>query len=741
MVSGYIFCLRNAAKFALSACLVAGALLGAAALAQNAQVAPLRPPATPLILHDPYFSVWSMADAVTGDRTRHWTGVPQQINGIVRVDGHNYRFLGKPGGAEIPALKTVSQQVTPTRTIAVMTSPEIKLEMTFLNPAFPDDLAEMARPVTYLTWKVSSRDGREHDVTLYLDASGNLATNDPGEQVEWSRGKLAGLDLLRIGTKDQAMLQRYGDNVRIDWGWFYLAVPTGQGKAESGAVNRNGREVAVPTGRDSVELLAGNRDDRAVFLKTGSLPAGDDLDMPRAPMSRYPSPPTLSVALPLGQVGQTAVSRHVLLAYDERFPIEYMHRMLRPYWSTQFQTFGAMLEAAARDYPALEAKSRSFDAELERDLVSVGGPKYAAIAVLAYGQAIAAHKLVEDENGVPFFMPKENFSNGSISTVDVIFPSAPEFLLLNPRLAQAQLEPVLRYAESSRWKFPFAPHDLGVYPLANGQQYGGGENSEVNQMPVEESGNVLILVDAISRAEGNADFARRYWPLLTKWAEYLMANGMDPKNQLSTDDFAGHLAHNANLSIKAIEALGAYAQVARQLGKTDTADRYQRAARQMAQQWTKVASDGDHYRLAFDRPGTWSQKYNLVWDTILGLNLFPPNVRATMISFYLKHLNRYGLPLDNRHTYTKLDWTIWTATMAGNRQDFEKLVDPVYLFLNETPDRVPMSDWYDTVSGKKVGFQARSVVGGVFIKMLADPAMWTKWSSRAKAPAVSRGSD
>lgn len=648
-----------------------------------------------------------MANTITGDQTRHWTGVAQQINGIVRVDGRNYRFLGRPDGTDIPPLTVVSQQVTPTRTIAVMTSPEISLRLTFLNPAFPEDMLEMSRPVTYLTWKVSSRDGRRHDVTLYLDASGNLAVNDPGEQVEWSRGELAGLDLLRIGTRNQPMLERYGDNVRIDWGWFYLAIPRGQGR---------------------VEWAAGNEDYRADFLKTGSFPSGDDLDMPRAPMSHYPPPPTLNVALPLGMVGAEPVARHMMVAYDERFPIEYMHRMLLPYWRKQFPTFGAMLEAAARDYPALEAESRSFDSKLEHDLIEAGGPEYAAIAVLAYGQAIAAHKLVEDENGVPFFMPKENFSNGSISTVDVIYPSAPEFLLLNPRLVQAQLEPVLRYADSSHWKFPFAPHDLGVYPLANGQQYGGGEVSEVDQMPVEESGNMLILMDAISHAEGNAGYARRWWPLLTKWAEYLLANGMDPKNQLSTDDFAGHLAHNANLSIKAIEALGAYAQMARQLGYRDVAARYRSAAQRMAVKWTKVASDGDHYRLAFNMPGTWSQKYNLVWDRILGLNLFPARVRLNMVSFYLKHLNRYGLPLDNRHTYTKLDWSVWTATLAPDQQDFEKMVDPVYRFLNETPDRVPMTDWYDTVSGRMVGFRARSVVGGVFIKMLADPAIWSKWA-------------
>ncbi|MGH9518867.1 MAG: glutaminase domain-containing protein, partial [Terriglobales bacterium] len=328
----------------------------------------------------------------------------------------------------------------------------------------------------------------------------------------------------------------------------------------------------------------------------------------------------------------------------------------------------------------------------------------------------------------PFFMPKENFSNGSISTVDVIYPSAPEFLLLNPKLVEAQLEPVLRYADSPRWHFPFAPHDLGVYPLANGQQYGGGETSEENQMPVEETGNILILADAVAHAQDNADFARRWWPLLTRWAAYLEQKGFDPENQLSTDDFAGHLAHNANLSIKAIEALAAYAQLAQQLGHRDVADRYSATAHSMARRWVALANDGDHTRLAFDHPGTWSEKYNLVWDQVLGLGLFPASVKAREVAFYRAHLNRFGLPLDDRANYTKLDWSVWSATLAGSQADFSDLIAPVYRFLDETPDRVPMTDWYDTQTGKQVGFQARSVVGGVFIKMLADPALWRKWA-------------
>jgi hypothetical protein len=315
---------------------------------------------------------------------------------------------------------------------------------------------------------------------------------------------------------------------------------------------------------------------------------------------------------------------------------------------------------------------------------------------------------------------KENDSNGCIDTVDVTYPSAPFFLLFNPKLLEAQLEPLMRYAALPRWRFPFAPHDLGTYPLANGQVYGGGEVNEEDQMPVEESGNLIILTTALGRSEGNWDFARRFMPQLTQWADYLSNKGMDPENQLSTDDFAGHLAHNTNLSIKAIEALGAFVQIARGVGDKGLADRYSGIVRKLPAQWEKMAQDGDHYRLAFDQPGTWSQKYNLVWDDLLDLHLFPRRVRETEWAFYDKQVQRYGLPLDGRKAITKLDWEVWSATLAPQPVQFRDLLHRLVTWSDETPSRVPMTDYYDAVSGKQMGFQARSVVGGVFIKALHD---------------------
>jgi len=679
----------------------------AASISTGSVRAQQRPPAVPLIAHNPYFSVWSMADHLTDQDTKHWTGSPQPIIGLARIDDETYRFMGaEPSG--VPVMQQTSLVVTPTRTIYTFAEKQVTLTATFFTPAFPKDLDVLSRPVTYLTFSVTT--AVPHEVTLMVDVNPVIAVNTRDEAVTWGRGRTAGLTVLSVGSRDQRVLNRPGDDLRIDWGYFRLAVPDDQGArvAESASAVR-------------------------FFTSTGELPEEDDLDMPRMPRDHAAH---LAVALALGKVSNAPVVRHILLAYTEEYAIEYLGRRLRPYWQRNNETVQQMLRDAETQYSTLVSRGESFDRDLTSDLTAAGGPGYAQIAILAYRQALAAHELAADADGTPMLFPKENFSNGCISTVDVIYPSAPFFLFFNPTLLQAQLQPVMEYAALPRWKWPFAPHDLGTYPLADGQVYGGGEASEDDQMPVEESGNLLILVDALSREQNNWGFARQYWPQLTQWAEYLREKGLDPANQLSTDDFAGHLAHNANLSIKAIEALAAYSQMAEALGKTEVASEYSRLAQEMAAKWQTMAIDGDHYKLAFDNSGTWSQKYNLVWDQILDLHLFPAAVRQTEIAFYLKHLNRFGLPLDNRRDYTKLDWEVWTATLAdpaqpGSPDPFKALVDPIADWVNQGPTRVPLTDWYDAVTGVQSGFQARSVVGGVYIKALADRSLAAKWRNRS----------
>jgi hypothetical protein len=626
--------------------------------------------------------------------------------GLVRIDDQTYRFLG-PQPRAIPAMKQTGLQLTPTRTIYEFEGGGVRLTLTFLTPALPHQLDVLSRPVTYLTWDVRSLDTSKHRVALYLDASGQLAVNTADEEVVWAQYHLGEVHAVRIGTQDQRMLVRAGDNLRIDWGHFYLAAPARQGTAM---------------------VMTSDRAAREGFASTGQLPNFDDLRMPRRADRDWP---VLACAIDCGEVGDTPLSRHVLAAYDDYYSIEYFQRRLRPYWRRAGMDAAELLRAAEREYAALAEQCRKFDDELTADLKQAGGEPYARLAVLAYRQCLAAHKLVADFDGTPLLFSKENFSNGCIDTVDVTYPSAPFFLLFNPTLLNAQLVPVLEYARSPRWRHPFAPHDLGTYPLANGQVYGGGERTEENQMPVEECGNMLLLVAAAVKADGDSAFAVKYWPQLTQWARYLRDKGLDPENQLCTDDFAGHLAHNTNLSLKAIVALGAYAALCDRVGKKEEGESYRATARGMAEKWQVMADDGDHYRLAFDKAGTWSQKYNLVWDKLLGLNLFPPDVARKEIAYYKTKQNRFGLPLDNRSQYTKLDWIVWTATLAETPEDFQTFIEPLDRFTRETPSRVPLTDWYWTHDARQRGFQARSVVGGIFIKLLAETGMAKKWSERA----------
>ncbi|MBA3441357.1 MAG: DUF4965 domain-containing protein, partial [Pyrinomonadaceae bacterium] len=631
------------------------------------------------------------------------------MGGMIRIDGKAYRFLGQWRAGDVPAMTQVRREVMPTRTIYEFEAEGVRLALTFMSPLLPGDLEIMSRPVTYLTWDVRSTDNQSHKVALYFDCTAEWVVNTPHDKVVWSRHKLGDMQILKIGSQEQPVLEKSGDDLRIDWGYLYLVNP------QASAANS--------------QVIAPQRTVRQSFATKGVLPDADDLRMPRAVRNEMP---VLASMMDLGTVGQTPVSRHLLIAYDDQFSVEYFHRRLRPFWRRGGMETDALLKAAVRDYPSLVERCKAFDAELMADLRRAGGEDYAQLAALAFRQTIAAHKLAADFDGTPVFFSKENFSNGSIDTVDVTYPSSPFFLLLNPELLKAQVTPILDYAKSGRWPWPYAPHDLGTYPLANGQTYGGGEKSEEDQMPVEESGNMLIMIAALAKTDGNAEYAVRYWPLLTRWAEYLRDKGLDPENQLSTDDFAGHLAHNTNLSLKAVLALGSYAMLADMAGKKTEAAAYRKLAEGMVSKWITMADDGDHYRLAFDKPGTWSQKYNLVWDRLLGLNLFPPQVARKEIAFYKQKQNPFGLPLDNRETYTKLDWIVWSATLAESSQDFESFTRPISKFINETPDRVPLTDWYWTLDGKHRGFQARSVVGGVYVKMLADPNMWKKWIGRAR---------
>jgi len=579
--------------------------------------------------------------------------------------------------------------VTATQTYYKFKCGKADLQLTFTSPLLLTDLSVFQRPVSYITYKVRSNDGKQHSVKVFFGASTRIAVNKPIQEVVAESAGDSKLSILKAGTIDQPILKKKGDDLRIDWGYMYVAVPK---SANVSQYISNEKEIGNPF------LIKAQKNKEAV--------KGREL--------------SLNTVLSFGNIGSAYTEKFVELGYDDLYAVEYFGTQLKPWWRNSGATIEQELNIAANEYAAVMKKCAAFNKIIYQDALKAGGEKYAKLCALSYRQSIAAHALVKSPQGEILFLSKENFSNGSINTVDVTYPSAPLYLAYAPKFLEGMLNGIFYYSESGKFKKDFAAHDLGTYPLANGQTYG-------EDMPVEESGNMIILTEAIVKAENNPAFAKKHWKTLTTWANYLVKAGFDPENQLCTDDFAGHLAHNANLSIKAIVGIACYARLADQLGEKSVAGKYRKTAAEMAKNWVKIADAGDHFSLVFGKKDTWSQKYNLVWDKVLGLHLFPQSVYNKEVTYYLTKQNKFGLPLDSRKTYTKSDWIMWTAALANNPANFKALSDPIYKYATETSTKVPLSDWHETTDGRMVGFQARSVVGGYFMQVLAN-----KWLTKEK---------
>ncbi len=623
----------------------------------------LRAPSVPLITVDPFFSVWSPDENLNYSRTEHWSGKGNSIIGTADIDGKEYLFLGYH--ANICKMKQVSLDIDALSTSAVFENDEIILKIRFLTPLIPDDYRLLTRPVSYLEISYEAKDGREHKVSVNIAATEELCLDESDGTVDTESLFYDGLTVMKMGNSIQNPLNKSGDCVKIDWGYLYLG--SGSAEAKGYADEKYGKE--------RINITASLKENESVVF---------------------------------------------YFAYDDIESIEYFGSHLRSYWNKDGQSVTQAISQAAKEYDELKVRCKEFSDSLYNDALKAGGEKYAEIVSLAYRQVIAAHKLVLDENGEILFISKECNSNGCAATVDVSYPSTPMFLIYNPELIKGMMRPVYRFARSDDWRFDFAPHDLGQYPLLNGQVYANNhEDIEKWQMPVEECGNMLIMEANVALVTGNADFAGEHIEILEKWCEYLIKHGADPGHQLCTDDFAGHLAHNCNLSLKAIMGLQGMSMITQMLGEREKSAYYRKEAVKMAETWKKTAVNPDgSTRLAFDKPDSYSMKYNMVWDKVWNSGLFGQDFMDAEIFDNMKHFNEYGMPLDSRADYTKSDWLVWTASMSSSDKIFEDYVAPLWKAYDESPSRVPMTDWYDTISSRWVSFRHRTVQGGLFMRML-----------------------
>ena len=640
----------------------------------------------PLILQDPYISIWSSTDKLYESDPVHWSRARQKITGHLILNGKPYRFMGKQDLCQ--NMEQTGVEVTATASTYYFEAEDVTLEVCFRSSFLLEDPVLVSRPCTYIDFRIGGAyEGKQPQVAVQV--SSDIVT--PGdEMVIGGAYERPDYHYAYMGKARQTPLCYSGDNRTIDWGYCYLA--SGQASAD----------------------IRHDWQDRTLCAQ---------FDLEQTPEA------------------------NLIFAFDDISSIQYFGDVKRGYWTTKYAHILDAIGAAISEHDELKSRCAQFDAQLEAQARKVGGEDYALLCVAAYRHTIAAHKLIADNDGNLIFLSKETDSNGCIGTVDLSYPSSPMFLLYNTEYVKGMMRPIFHFANCDVWENDFAPHDVGRYPYAVGQVYalnwdkpgkelnyiegttctflymfpaGSGCYVMKEQMPVEESGNMLIMAAAVTLLDGNTQFIADKMDVMEKWVYYLVKHGTDPGEQLCTDDFAGHLAHNANLSAKAVLGIEAFAQMKKMLGDQAAYERFHEIAAQMAMMWEKKAADGDHTRLTFDRENTWSLKYNLMWDLFFDSHLFSEALFEQEAAYYVTRNNRYGAPLDCRADYTKSDWVLWCAAFAKDPEIRAQIIHPVAEYLRQTKTRVPFSDWYDTKTGNFVHFIGRSVQGGMFAPMLIE---------------------
>ncbi|MBR3943372.1 MAG: DUF4965 domain-containing protein, partial [Clostridia bacterium] len=543
-----------------------------------------RPAAIPLITVDPFFSIWDCSDTLESGYTKHWSSKACPLLAGVKIDGTFYAVCGTD--CDYAPLKRnlyqVECKVTPLSTYYIFENELVALKLCFTTPLLLDQPEILARPVSYISYEIENKSDKKVEFVFGIHAK--ACVDNRKQNVEFKKTACS----VAMGNTVQNPLAQSGDRVMIDWGYVHIC-------------DKNAKPV----------ITEGN----PCALK----------DMPiNQVYNAYSDMPYLTVS-------RKELSGVVTVAYDEINPIEYFGTPLKEYYAQDGTTFEQMLAKADEEYDEIKALCDAFDQKLT-DEAKQKGEAFNTLLCFAYRQAIAAHKMVADEKGDLIFLSKECDSNGCIGTLDVTYPSIPLFLKYNPEFVLGMLRPIIRYAKSDAWTFNFAPHDVGQYPLANGQVYGG--NQEKYQMPVEESGNILLCLAAVYKySGGNKKLFEENFDLMRSWADYLVEFGYDPGNQLCTDDFAGHLSHNCNLSVKAILGIAAFGMLSGEQRYLDIAAKY-------AKEWEKDAKNKDGAtRLTFDDADGWSLKYNMVWDNLLDFHFFSADVKKAEIELYKTKMN------------------------------------------------------------------------------------------------------
>lgn len=661
-------------------------------------------PAYPLFVKDPNFSLWCTAEELNKTQVTCWFGEEKPLYGFVKLtDGTIWCFLGDVGKTGAKSVKNARQtkvEVSSFKTTYTFDLDGSTFTADFVSPLPLDDPMLVSEPVCYLSYRFSG-DAEVEEVSLFVNrrvaytSDARLPVNDKCRNYSYNLGKD---EVAFIGLKRQLYLSNNEDCYGADWGYWYLC----------------GDKAAALDGDDFAKyLLSGEKN----FKNLGE--------------EKY------IAAFCFEKEG------FIEIAYDSVVAIDYFGDFKKSLYLEKHTVLDAIVDVR-KNKAKIEARLDEIDRELKIKADKIS-PDYYEILTASLRQSVAAHTAIKDNEGNLVFLSKENGSNGCIGTLDVSYPSIPLYLIYNTEFVKGMLRPIIRFARMPVWNFDYAPHDVGTYPHCSGNVYGAredgkyaglaktsfgeihpqyylfpesnGEYDDNMQMPVEECANMIITLAACYAYDGDLSLYKESEDLCRKWVEFLVKYGLKPTNQLCTDDFAGHIANNLNLAVKASVGIACYAGLLKADGK-DYA-KYERIARDYAREIEAFSRKFLHSPLTWDDgEDTFGLKYNLLFDKVLDLGLFSQEFREREVDYYLKVTERFGTPIFNRKSYVKSDWTVWAAALTDDKVKRQKMLEPMVYFLQNSPLRIPFGDWYIGDTGEIRYFRARSVVGGCFALLL-----------------------
>ncbi|TGO80825.1 hypothetical protein BPOR_1677g00010 [Botrytis porri] len=666
---------------------------------------PIQPPSYPLAVRNPYLSAWipsSLATNVSSGNAQFWAGQNLIWSVIARVDNVTWNLFGVASpGAGTRDGSTTSAKYTSTHSIFNLTAGIVTFSLDFFSPVSTGNYLRQSLPFSYLT--ISAETTAATNIQIYSDISGTWTGQTASSF--WTFTKQNTTSAFSIKANNRATYSEASDQAL--WG---EAIYSSQPSSTSTLTCESGDRTAV----------------RKVFSETGALSGA---------LGAWLVDGVTGISHDLGSVtGPSSVT--YAIGYVREAAVNYLGTPYIGYYRATYPKTIDALEHFFEDYDNAFVESQTIDSELSAAATQVAGTNYSDITTLSLRQVYGGIDLVIpnatlDTNDVLAFV-KEILSDGNVNTVDVIMPLFPVLYVTNPEYLRLLLEPILQYLASGRCTLPYVIHEIGsAYPNATGH-----DNGVAEVMPIEETGNLLILALAYQKASNNTAWAEKYYPLLNRYASYLPSTSINITLQLSTNDAAGPLANETNLAIKAAVSLKAFASLA-----GETYSNYSTIGDAHATQiyTDKLGTDADqtHFVLNYpDNDNSWKIPFNLYPDLLLDLSTFPDAAYTMQENYYPTIRSDGGVALDSRQAWAKSDWNIWTAgtTTGAVRQSF---VDDIWAFISNGKNSWPLSDRWtvkvdgSTEEGIEEALSARPTVGGHFALLaleLGGKGLGSNWN-------------